>query len=1664
MRKVTELCRRSLSAILAAAMVLTSAPGTTMTALAAEQTEGIEMTAGEEPGQTGDQDKPEGSGEEAQPEGADEVAGEENGENDENRGAQDEGNPVEALTEPAFTKKPTDGKLGYGSKGFFTLTIPDNSIVKYTVGTVQDPVPADPDAETGSVYSEDESVEVRAAGAEDGCIITVKAVALPVDSTTHSASKVVSETFDFAPNYTVLSAPDINLNKYQADNRAKNVTFTITNLPEVGVVKYTVDGNDDPATAWSAKEYTEGEVITVKAPDTDEEQSLTIYAVAVAPEETNYLNSGYVSATVTFAAKPEAVQLEHPMIHFQKDGNETDVTKGVKYGEAVDVVIDPVEGADIYYTLDGKDPTKASKKYEKPFALKTNKENGEMVEIRAIAIAQDTDKNKDSMVSQKMVELCAKQLTMTLESKNHEAFTVQVIQKIDYMYSASSVTVDENHQFTVSKGAWVQVIIRDAGGYRLTSVKDDKKSYSITVYPDNNLRESICTYSDIQEKRTIRVTTGAAYTLTVQNSKGGKVDSVDDTYQIDPLGEYTISVKKEDAETITVDSAVLCIGGETVTDENLVRTENGAVKFTAGKATYGKRVKIDLVVQDEVFATVNLKVGEVLTGVTVQGVNKNKELTVPLLLNKEYQVTYAQRNAADQLGVYVPENSAAGATVNPDGNLDVTAAMGAAKEPTKIYLYNKMLQQTTDDGETELLEQIQKPEILLDTITVKGAYPKWHGGALKISAVGSTERELQVSATTPNTAEVEHGNFFYVFHVTDVTDKNEKKELDPIVLDAYSGTEIYTLPVVTSPTEELTPKKYTVQAYLVGSFFESMPEDENDEDAALKTKVSNTINCSTKTAYFADKITLKKGKTTVYTGEEDVQIATIDYGKKTTYQNAVAMMCEVDGKTPRGFTPEVKGNKVYVTVQEDVKPGKYNVRVVAASPQETKAAEATISISVEKNIGRFLASCGGIYKQKNKAGKATINISYWDNSDYKPGNPKFTYTVGFVDSETGYFVSDPAVLRDAKGKNAVSVSKSGVVTISKDYVVKEDSEENEFYVLVKADDYKENPYTFRCLCRVKSERDELGSLVLLDEEGRVIAEQGTSGKPAMVDADLFMTEDPAVQVIALKKDAVKTQGGGYRISDRVNVKYDVTLKGKGAHIDKYDHLLLDQMSKQKVTITATTRDGGNAKVSLTVQFTYGKCENPGVVWSDGNSSTLSKLTTYDSKNPKETINMLAVDGKPLSSGSSIILYAMADQSTPEGIADRYKNCSINVSGGIHVLMDYGAAAAQDGAPYGKNQVLFVTLTGKEGTITLNADGRKIVYKISSERFIPKGPKAELAAPKITVPQDCKNQQLVVGKEMQTLTFQVDKKAKLPENAKAEMVLLDSSLQKSMFEGDLELSDNVEYDEETRRLTLSVPGVSAPMSGTVCFVFSGTDGKTTKISNGVKIKAVNMKKSFSLESRYKMSWTDATEVPLRYKGTNVKNVVVNTLFNENVNGQSNKVKENIAIANISDISSEYKFAFSLYGEPDTKLKKLNIFLKGYVEYEDGEHKEFEQKVTIEILPEGKTVKTYKAKDVSVNKNTDVKAVPVTVMVGNKELLFDGGYIVDLTAYRVSSEEETIPEIKTSIDTDKKKIMLDLSGVIDEWKKNGKQETVRLKIIKGTGSPIWVNVKIKVSKFN
>ena len=87
-----------------------------------------------------------------------------------------------------------------------------------------------------------------------------------------------------------------------------------------------------------------------------------------------------------------------------------------------------------------------------------------------------------------------------------------------------------------------------------------------------------------------------------------------------------------------------------------------------------------------------------------------------------------------------------------------------------------------------------------------------------------------------------------------------------------------------------------------------------------------------------------------------------------------------------------------------------------------------------------------------------------------------------------------------------------------------------------------------------------------------------------------------------------------------------------------------------------------------------------------------------------------------------------------------------------------------------------------------------------------------------------------------------------------------------------------------------------------------------------------------------------------------------------------------------------------------------------------------------------------------------------MVGNKELLFDGGYIVDLTAYRVSSEEETIPEIKTSIDADKKKIMLDLSGVIDEWKKKGTQETIRLKITKGTGSPIWVNVKIKVSKFN
>ena len=440
MRKVSEKCRRALSAILAAAMVLTSAPGTTMTAMAAEQTDAIETVVDSEEITVDDVASPDGE-EKAALEGEGETG--------------DEGSEAAPLTKPEFAVKPEGGQAKNREDASFTLSVPEgqNSLVKYVIGEANqaEAAVADPSASNGIEYLGE--VTVTAPNQDEEATIVVKAIAIPTgdNAANYTSSDVATTSFTFAAfEATTLDTPEIKLNKTEADNRATDVTFTIEGVPAMdgAVVKYTVDGSD-PTGSDTATEYASGEAISVKAPDIDTQASVTIRAAAVATDAKKYNNSNVAEATVTFAEKVETEAPAAPVITLKSGDNTLENGAKVEFGTKVSMEIAAADGTTIYYTKDGSDPTDKSEQYKETVTLSSAKEEGEKVTVKAIA-AKD---GKVSPVATATVRFDGKKFTLTVVSEDFDGFTVNLNEILAGEKDSERLTIANDHTVQVTKGA-----------------------------------------------------------------------------------------------------------------------------------------------------------------------------------------------------------------------------------------------------------------------------------------------------------------------------------------------------------------------------------------------------------------------------------------------------------------------------------------------------------------------------------------------------------------------------------------------------------------------------------------------------------------------------------------------------------------------------------------------------------------------------------------------------------------------------------------------------------------------------------------------------------------------------------------------------------------------------------------------------------------------------------------------------------------------------------------------------------------------------------------------------------------------------------------------------------------------------------------------------------
>lgn len=1623
MRKVSEKCRRALSAILAAAMVLTSAPGTTMTAMAAEQTDAIETVVDSEEITVDDV---------ASPDGEEKAALEGEGGTDEGG----TGSETTQLEKPRFTMDPSDGMAENRTDASFTLSVPEHSMVKYVIGEAnQDEANvADPSESNGSPYAG--TVTVPAPDKDEQATVVVKAIAIPdgMDtSASYTNSEVATTTFTFKPDERVtFDRPEIKLNKTEAANRATDVTFTIEGVPVDGaVVKYTVDGSD-PIGSDTATVYTSGEAISVTAPDMDTQEIVTIKAAAVATDTKKYYNSEVAEATVTFAEKVETEAPAAPTITLKSGENTLEDGAKVEFGTKVSMEIAAEDGTTIYYTKDGSDPTDKSEKYKEAVTLSSAKEEGEKVTVKAIAVKD----GKSSEAATVTVRFDGKKFTLTVESENFDGFTVNLNEILAGEKDSERLTIANDHTVQVTKGATVSGVVRVNENYSLVSavlggtdwVKED-------INKENIKNGSVAVASaNVSKDQTLTVVTKAACDVKVVNEKDIEINKTaegDDAgkYVVNP-GTYTITATVKGSETaVAVDVAAILVGGKAYKGASQPKVDNNAVTLMVGNDLYGKDFEVQLKSKNEVVETVNFKAVPVLTKAIVAGVNNKGALTQNILSYQGYDMaltpnTLTGEELQAQLGVYSTDSELVEASFGPLGygrTLYLQTKETATTKPVKVILYNKLLYGENEQEVTE--EEINNRGAAVATINVSVALPAWTKNPLAVKYVDSTDTELKVSVTAPAGLNYDTEGYYYIFDVKDPSTVSGNIPAVPkyFVEEATAGTKTYTLKVIDADTGKGAAKSFEVKAYLVWATGENKPAGLNDENIVTKTaEAKSPLKCSTKAPYYADKISLKKGTTTIYSGQQDVQIATINYGKNTTYLDANAEL--VGAEKPNQIYLYVNDGKVYASVYSEITPGKYTVKVTAEAEAGMKAAEATLPITVVAGISEIHAvgSTDKIYLDTKKGGKADVTVKYGDyNTTNKPKSAKFIYTLGKV--VNGDFVADAAPLgkNSKNNKSYVTLDQKGNIAVDKTYVIKEDAADNTFAVQVKANDYKGNDVSDYVKFTVVKKAQTLGKLVLLREDDTAILPEDEKKNNYVASA----LDGAQVKVLA-NAEATVGEDGRYADTETVDSNlYTVSVKGKGITVDENGALTVTNPTAKNLTITATTKDGGKKSVSLTIgQLVYDDVadKNVRVAWqySDGNVEEKTALKTGKEGNKLELSN-----GYALHSGDMFALQIVYGEDNDLKDIDRFQNYTISVSGGAKVLVDcttYDPNLA-------KNQSVGVMLTdpAKDITVTLkNGNDRndKKVYVLKAADAAKK----ELAAPQIKLDP---KQTLVAGKQAeQTLKFSV--KGNVPENA--DFMLLGADLKSQEFFG-YDAVKETTYAAEDQKITVTFKKGAIEKAGSANVYFAMTvpgeaGTQYSKLGKAVKITAVNMKKSFKLVDKYKMSAVDASKVAVAYKATGVEDVTVTNLYNENVKGQANKFTDLIGIASDDESLELKQYAVD---------QKISGYVEVEVTYDDGEEETIVSKVTVTLPKEGKGVNSYKAADVTLvkGKTTVVEALkmPVVIKAGKNEAEVAQAVVTN-----------AIEGIKVA-DVEDGKVYLNVKDFVDAHKKDKIKQAVELKVV-------------------
>ena len=662
-------------------------------------------------------------------------------------------------------------------------------------------------------------------------------------------------------------------------------------------------------------------------------------------------------------------------------------------------------------------------------------------------------------------------------------------------------------------------------------------------------------------------------------------------YAVDYDGTYTTGVTYGVEASVKLSKVTVMDGNKAAATVAEIAEDDYSATLAIDAKDAGKTLTVTLYSkvdeQEKAVSTYKMKVSTALTGVKIAGV-KNDALTQTVDTTAEYAITATTKTA--DLSRLKAESSNEGLVEAKvvDGKLKITTKIPDDEtKSAKVKLY---------EGEAEAKKQIG------NDITVNIADPAWTTAAptVKVKSTDDTSVTLTLTApknvVTPNT-----GKLYYKVEVTPRDRERAPEYGDEIVTEyiekAEGASQDATITVNTAGSGSGAKWKYDAVVTLVQT------KDKNEAvtsegNVIYTSKASKAVTAETKTPAYETKLTLKKGTTTLYRGQQNVKVATVQFSKNTTHTN-IDGIDPIEGWVYDGswseeeiITFSYSNGNIYATVADmDIEPGIYTRTVYAEAPAGVVPASAKLQITIASGIASIDVEVPStsIYKADKKAATLKVTPVFNSASEFSTKAKKVNYEI---------LDKDENELTESNRLYGMVTVKNGTVTVNKNYVVAADADENTFCVKVTAADYEGNPaYGISAPITITSEAQKLGEVCIIKYNS------ATHKYDVVTRGDKTLTkEDLEGAIVAVLKKGTEEKSA-YVWADFVDPYY-LTYKSsnKAVSFDGLGRITVNGTAKN-VKITVSTNDGGKQSAVLD-KLTIGNTEVERLgIWANQYTST-----------------------------------------------------------------------------------------------------------------------------------------------------------------------------------------------------------------------------------------------------------------------------------------------------------------------------------------------------------------------------------------------------------------------------------------------------------------------------